>query len=173
MTAEIRRYYAELMADAKSETAKRPAAVLELDGRIARLRERLKAGSPDMAADEIMAVIERAEAKCEELLSLQPQAKRHEKILHALPGATKQYRDQVTKGLSGDPNEAGLVRVAARQLLGDEITLKPAKGGTHLRAHLQFHCAALQGGQSAESKFGGSGGRIRKLPTSVVPGGHG
>jgi hypothetical protein len=40
----------------------RPAAVLELDGRIARLRERLKAGDPDMAADEIMAVIERAEA---------------------------------------------------------------------------------------------------------------
>jgi hypothetical protein len=61
--------------------------VIELGGRIARLRERLKAGDDDMTADEIMAVIERAEAKREDLLSLQPEAKRNEKIIHALPGA--------------------------------------------------------------------------------------
>jgi hypothetical protein len=87
MATEIRRYYNELVAEAKTEKAKLAAAVIELGGRIARLRERLKAGDDDMTADEIMAVIERAEAKREDLLSLQPEAKRNEKIIHALPGA--------------------------------------------------------------------------------------
>jgi hypothetical protein len=161
MAAEMRRYHAELMAEAQSETAKRPTAVLELDSRIARLRDRLKGGDPDMTPDDLLAVIERAEVKREELLSLQPEAKRHDKILHGLPRAAQQYRDQITKGLTGDPKEAGLARIAVRQLLGNEITLKPAKGGKHLVAHLQFHRAALLG----ESRFGGSGGRISHTPT--------
>jgi hypothetical protein len=118
-----------------------------------------------MAPDEIMSVFEKAEAKREELLSLQPEVKRTEKILHALPAAAKQYRDQIKKGLSGDPNEAGLARIAVRQLLGEEITLKPAKGRTDLVAHWRFHRAALLGRQIAESRFGGSGGVIWPVPT--------
>jgi hypothetical protein len=35
--------------------------------------------------------------------------------------------------------------IAARGLLGEKITLKPAKGGGHLVAHLAFHRAALLG----------------------------
>ena len=43
-------------------------------------------------------VIEKAEVKRAALLSSQPEAKRNEKLLNALPAAAKQYRDQIPKG---------------------------------------------------------------------------
>jgi site-specific DNA recombinase len=160
MVTEMRRYFDEKLSEAKAATAARPAAVAEMDARIVRLQDRLKNGDPDMAHDEIAAIIDKVRAKRDELLSAQPEAKRNAKVLHALPAAAKQYRDQIAKGLQGNQTEAGRARVAVRQLLGNAITLKPAKGGGHLVAHLQFHKAALLGGNLATVGFVGSGGRI-------------
>jgi hypothetical protein len=95
MGEEMRQYFAEKMNREKTETARRPAAVAELDARITRLQDRLKNGDPDMAPDEIMAIIEKVRAKREDLLSAQDDSKRNAQILHALPVAAKQYRDQI------------------------------------------------------------------------------
>jgi site-specific DNA recombinase len=159
---EYRRYHAEMQASAKARQTQRPAEVIELERRITRLQERLKAGDPDMASDEIMAVIEKAQTKRAALLETQPEAKRHAKILQALPGALKQCRDQIIKGLQGDQTEAGRARVTVRQLLGNSITLEPAKGGDHLIAHLTFTHMALLGNAVG---FVGSGGRISHTST--------
>jgi hypothetical protein len=48
-----------------------------------------------------------------------------------------------------------------RQLLGDQITLKPAKDRSHLGAHLQFSRAALLGAQIGGRRVVGSGGMIQ------------
>jgi hypothetical protein len=107
VVVEMRRYYAEKTAAAKADKAKLPAEVAELDQRIARLRGRLKAGDPDMAADDIMAVIEKVEARKAELTASQPEAKHQAKLLRALPAAAKQYRDEITKGLPREYNGGG------------------------------------------------------------------
>ncbi|HEX5459617.1 MAG TPA: hypothetical protein VFX20_06565 [Steroidobacteraceae bacterium] len=77
------------------------------------------------------------------------------KVLHALPAAAKQYRDQITKGLQGHPAEAGRARIGVRRLLGDTIKLLPAKGGAHLVAHLEFQRAALLAGATGSVGSGG------------------
>jgi hypothetical protein len=79
------------------------------------------------------------------LLAARPEAKRNEKILLALPAAAKQLRDQIKRGLSGDPVEAGRARIALRHVPGEEIVLKPSKDRMHLIAHLLLHRAALLG----------------------------
>jgi chromosome segregation ATPase len=158
MVKEMRGYYAERMAELRAMRATVPAEVEDLDRRIARLRDRLKAGDPDLAADELAAIIQKAEAKRAELLAAQPEAKRMDKVLHALPAAAEQYRQQITKGLQGNRTEAGRARIAVRKLLGDQINLLPAKGGKHLVAHLEFQRAALVAGAVGSV---GSGGRIR------------
>jgi site-specific DNA recombinase len=160
MVVEMRAYYKQRTADAKAEKAKVPAEVAELDQRIARLRARLKAGDPDMSPDDIAAVIEKVETRKQALLSAQPDAKHREKLLRALPAAAKQYRDQINKGFSGNVIEAGRARVAVRTLLGEQITLKPAKDRSHLVAHLEFSRAALLGADLGQRRFVGSGGRI-------------
>lgn len=157
MVKEMRGYYAERMAELRAMRATVPAEVEDLDRRITRLRDRLKAGDPDLAADELAAIIQKAEAKRAELLAAQPEAKRMDKVLHALPAAAEQYRQQITKGLQGNPTEAGRARIAVRKLLGDQINLLPAKGGKHLVAHLEFQRAALVAGAVGSV---GSGGRI-------------
>jgi hypothetical protein len=170
MVTEMRTYYAQRMADAKAEKAKVPVEIAELDQRIARPRARLKAGDPDMAADDIAAVIEKVEARKAELMAAQPEAKQQAKALRALPAAAaaKQYRDQITKGFAGNVIEAGRARVAVRQLLGDQITLKPAKDRSHLVAHLQFSRAALLGAQFTDRRVVGSGGTLREFPTGYI-----
>lgn len=104
-----------------------------------------------------MAIIQRAEAKRADLLSSAPEMKRMDKVLHALPAAAEEYRQQIVKGLQGTPAEASRARMAVRKLLGDEIKLVPAKGGKYLVAQLQFHRAALLTGIVGSV---GSGGRI-------------
>lgn len=107
MVGEMRRYYEERMADKRERQAQAPAEVAELDQRLTRLRSRLKAGDPDMAAEYIMAVIEKVEAQRAAALAAMPHAKLQEKVLRALPAAAKQYRDQITKGFGKNLIEAG------------------------------------------------------------------
>ena len=47
--------------EARADTA--PRELQELDARLARLRDRVQRGDPDMAADGLQAAVERAEAK--------------------------------------------------------------------------------------------------------------
>jgi site-specific DNA recombinase len=157
MVKEMRAYYEERMAEMRAKRTKVPAEVEELNKRIGRLQSRLGAGDPDLTADELVAIIHKAEAERAELLSAQPEAKRMDKVLHALPAAAAQYRQQIIEGLQGHPEEAGRARIAVRKLLGDQIKLLPAKDGGHLVAHLEFQRAALVAGAVGSV---GSGGRI-------------
>jgi hypothetical protein len=157
MVTDMRTYYDAKLAEQRSQQERRPAEVEEVDRRIARLKDRLRNGDPDLSAEELQAVIAKAEAKRNELLSAQPEAKRMDTILRALPAAAAQYRTQIDKGLQGNPTEAGRARVAVRKLLGDRIDLVPAKGGGHLVAHLEFQRAALLAGSVGSV---GSGGAI-------------
>jgi DNA invertase Pin-like site-specific DNA recombinase len=154
MTKEMRAYYEKRMAANKAKHAKVPAEVQELDKRIARLQVRLKKGDPDLSSDDLGAALQKAEAKRAALLSAEPEAKRMDKVLQALPAAAAEYRRQIAKGLKGNRAEASRARLAVRKLLGDKITLAPAKGGNHLVAHLEFSRTALIAGSV------GSGGRI-------------
>lgn len=154
---EMRAYYEERIAEIRAKRTKVPVEVEELNRRIARLQERLKTGDPDLTAEELLAIIDKADTKRKELLSAEPEVKRMDKVFQALPAAANQYRAQIDKGLQGNPTEAGRARVAVRKLLGDEIKLLPAKGGGHLVAHLEFQRAALLAGNAGSV---GSGGRI-------------
>ncbi len=83
-------------------------------------------GDPDMAADEIQATIERAEAKRRELREQQPEARQ----------SAKMYRKQIAEGLDGDPLAALNARVPGK------ITLEPLPDGG-LMAHWNENFAAL------------------------------
>ena len=61
-----------------------------------------------------------------------------DKVLSAPPAAAEQYRSQITKGLQGNPTEAGRARVAGRKLLCEEIKPLPAKA----RAPLELGCVS-------------------------------
>jgi predicted nucleic acid-binding Zn-ribbon protein len=67
MAEEMRVAYAERMREIAARAETLPHEIQELDARITRLRERLKAGDPDLMADELQAGIERAENKRREL----------------------------------------------------------------------------------------------------------
>jgi chromosome segregation ATPase len=71
---EMRAAYAERMREIAARAETVPREIQELDARIKRLYERLKAGDPDLAADELQAGIERAENKRRELLDARPAA---------------------------------------------------------------------------------------------------
>jgi site-specific DNA recombinase len=157
MVKEMRAYYQERLAEIRAQRTKMPAECEELNRRIARLQQRLKAGDPDFTAEELLAIIQKAEDKRAELLAAVPEVKVMDKVLATLPACATQYRQQIQKGMQGNPTEAGRARVAVRKLLGDDIRLVPAKGGGHLVAHLQLHRAALLGGTVGTD---GSGGRI-------------
>lgn len=167
MVVEMRAYYKQRTAEAKAEKTQVPKDVADLDQRIARLRARLKTGDPDMSPEDITAVIEKVQAQKQALLSSQPEAKHREKILRALPAAAKQYRDQIIKGFTGNIIEAGRARVAVRTLLGEQITLKPAKDRSHLVAHLEFSRAALLGADLAPRRVVGSGGALCAEPAPL------
>lgn len=102
---EMRACYEQCMAELRTKRDLMPAEVAELDKHIARLQERLKNGDPDLAADALVTIIERAEAKRAELMAAAtPGDKRMGKVLHALPSAAAQYRQQISKGLQGNPD---------------------------------------------------------------------
>jgi len=72
---------------------------------------------------------------------------------YAVSAATlmaNQYCERIAKKVGGNIIEAGRTRAAIRQLIGEKITLKPAKDRSHWVAHLQFR-------QSVP--LAGSGGR--------------
>jgi len=125
MVDEMKSMYAEHLRVSATQIEQRPRQLAELDARIERLRERQKAGDPDMTADELQAALDRALQKRKELEAVQPEAKRSAALLAALPRAAALYKQQIELGLDGDPRAALKARVILRQLFNGEIVLRP------------------------------------------------
>lgn len=119
-----------------------PREVLDISARIDRLRERIKAGDPDLDTNELQAAIERAEAKRRDLQNAQPAAKASARVRVMLPKAAQLYTGQIEMGLAGDEREALKARVFLREAFGGEIKLEPDEG-SGLTAHWLQHSAAL------------------------------
>ena len=144
MAQEMRAAYAERMREiaARAETLSRE--IQELDARITRLHERLKAGDPDLAADELQAGIERAENKRRELLDARPAERENARILALMPRAAELYREQIDQGLGGDLVAAAKARTILREMLG-EIMLSPGEDGSLWAEYAMQPAALLQG----------------------------
>jgi hypothetical protein len=137
MAAEMRVAYAERMR----EIAARDSGI---DARITRLRERLKAGDPDLMADELQAGIERAENKRRELLDVRPGERENARVLALMPRAAERYREQIDLGLGGEPAAAAKARTILRDMLG-EIMLSPGEDGSLWAEYGMQPAALLQG----------------------------
>jgi hypothetical protein len=137
MAAEMRVAYAERMR----EIAARDSGI---DARITRLRERLKAGDPDLMADELQAGIERAENKRRELLDVRPGERENARVLALMPRAAELYREQIDLGLGGEPAAAAKARTILRDMLG-EIMLSSGEDGSLWGEYGMQPAALLQG----------------------------
>ncbi len=155
MAKEMQAYYLDRVRAMQTRVVEQPQELHELTARIERLRERLKQGDPDMAADEIQAAIDRASAKRSELQGQQHTAIPSAKMFTMLPRAAEAYRRQITLGLDGDPRAALKARSILRDLFGGKIRLVPQLDGG-LMAHWNLHPGALLKGLGTY----GSGGRI-------------
>jgi hypothetical protein len=79
-----------------------PRELEELEARIARLRDRLKHGDPDMPEDELQAAMGRSEEKRRELQDHLSTYLPAEAFVF-MSRAAEFYRRQVTLGLAGGP----------------------------------------------------------------------
>jgi len=125
MAGELQKRLAERARERASRNERRPKELAELDARIERLRERLKAGDPDLTADELQGAIDRALEKRKELEAALPEAKQSAAVLAALPRAVALYKQQIELGLDGDPRAALKGRAILRRLVGGRIVLRP------------------------------------------------
>lgn len=151
MAQEMQAAYTERMRAAAARIEIVPRELQALDARIERLRERLKAGDPDLTADEFQVAVERAESKRREL---RPEARQNARILSLLPRAAELYRQQIEQGLDGDPQGASRARLILRDLLG-EITLAPGEDGSLWASYAMQPAVLLRGAGT-----GGRGDRI-------------
>ncbi|MHB8812569.1 MAG: recombinase family protein [Steroidobacteraceae bacterium] len=156
MANEMRAAYAERMRAAAARAADLPRELEEFDARIMRLRERLKAGDPDLTPDELQAAIDRAEAKRRQVFDVQPTERENARVLAMLRRTAELYREQIDQGLGADPAASAKARTILREMLG-EIMLSPGEGGS-LWAEYAMQPAALLMGAGAGT--GGRGDRI-------------
>ena len=127
MAKEMQDYFSDRMRSMQAQAAELPREMEELAARIARLRERLKTGDPDMPADELQAAIERAEAKRRELQGQQLGATvPMSKALALMPRAAELYRRQVALGLDGNPQAAQKARMFLREWFGGKSQFRAA-----------------------------------------------
>ena len=120
------------------------------------MRDRLKNGDPDTAADESQAAIDRAEVKRRELEDQRFGANGSiNKALAVMPRAAELYRRQVALGLDGNQQAAQKARMFPREWFGGKIRLEPLADGGSM-AHWNQNIGALV---STAGLFG-SGGRI-------------
>lgn len=145
MVAEMHTGYAERMKVSAQRAETMPQEIAALDARLERLRERLKAGDPDMTADELQSIIERIEAKRRELTSATGRitASDGAKIISLLPKAAEYYGQQIAAGLDGDLRAAAKARPIVRALLGGKVELILGEEEGSLYAHYGLHMAAL------------------------------
>ena len=154
---DMRACWAEQARKQETKMVEAPRELQELSGRIARLRDRLKLGDPDMAVDELQAAIDRAEAKREELLAQQPVARHSAKILKMLPKAAEVARREIAEALAGNSRASLKARVILREAYNGEIRLVPDEHGG-LMAHWNLSKTALLRGVGCA--FGHIGYRV-------------
>ena len=142
------------MQATQARVTEAPRELEELEARIARLRDRLKRGDPDMPEDELQAAIDRAEEKRRELQE-QLSGSSPTKAIAFMTKAAELYRRQVAQGLDGNPQAALKARVFLREWLGGKIRLEPLPDGG-LQAHRMQNVGALCKGLGTY----GSGARI-------------
>ncbi|GFE79257.1 resolvase [Steroidobacter agaridevorans] len=141
---EMQAAFAERVKQASARAETMPQELEALDARLERLRERLKAGDPDLTADELQTAIDRVEAKRRELIDARPAARESARVLTMLPKAAEFYRDQIDRGLGGDLCAAAKARTILREMLG-EIMLSPGKDGSLWAEYAMQPAALLQG----------------------------
>jgi hypothetical protein len=154
----MRAYWAEQSRLHETKAVDAPKELQELSARIARLRERLKVGDPDMPADELQAAIDRAEAKRQELIDQQPVAKQSAKVLNMLPKAAEAARREIAEALAGNSRASLKARVMLREAYNGEIKLVPDEDGG-LVAHWNLRTTVLLRGL-------GTGGKVYNLMMS-------
>jgi site-specific DNA recombinase len=142
MAKEMQAAYVERLKEIAQRAESVPQEAAELDARIARLRERLKKGDPDLTPDELQPAIERAETKRRELDHARSTVGNSAQILSVLPKAAAYYGQQISLGLDGDPGAAAKARPIVRELLGGKVDLVPGEDGS-LWAEYGLHMAAL------------------------------
>lgn len=103
MAKEMQVEYVHRVRATQTRLAEQPEELRELTSRIERLRDRLKRGDPDMTPDEIQAAVDRAEAKAQELQSLDARTAPALKVFAMVPRAAEAYRRQIALGLEGEP----------------------------------------------------------------------
>lgn len=158
MAKEMQAEYLERIKTAAERVGTIPHEAAELDARIARLRERLKTGDPDLTPDELQAAIERAENKRRELEHARNSIGASTQIFSVMPKAAEYYGQQISLGLDGDPTAALKARPIVRELLGGKVDLVPGEDGS-LWAEYGLHMAALLQGAGGAGT-GGRGDRI-------------
>ncbi len=128
MAKQLEKRLAEQAKATQQKGADAPRELAELDARIARLKERLRTGDPDLTEDELQAAIDRAQTKRQELAVSQP-VSGAARILTMLPRAAEIYRQHVIAGLEGkDPEATAKARSMLRDLIGT-VTIKAEAGG--------------------------------------------
>jgi site-specific DNA recombinase len=156
--ADMQACYLEQMRARETHTVEAPREQQDLTARIARLRERLRAGDPDMAPNEIQAAIDRAEDKRRELFDQQLAAKQSARVLSMLPRAAETIRREIAAAL-GDSRASLKARTILRDVYEGKIQLRPQPGGG-LTAHWNFQPIALLKSAAVGAVPCGSGGRI-------------
>ncbi|TDJ33818.1 MAG: hypothetical protein E2O53_09345, partial [Gammaproteobacteria bacterium] len=79
--------------------------------------------------DELQLAIDAAQRKRRELVNAQPETRHSAKIIAALPKAAEAYRQQIERGLDGNPGEANKARMILKDLLGP-IQMCPGPEGS-------------------------------------------
>ena len=144
MVREMPRYYVERLREAAARVTEAPRELVELDARIARLRERLRVGDPDLATEELHGAIAiaLAQAKRRELVTDRPAAPQSAEVVSLIPKAASLYRRHVDAWLSGDARAAQKGRPMVRELLDGPVRLVPRVDGS-LWAEFALRPAAL------------------------------
>jgi DNA repair exonuclease SbcCD ATPase subunit len=155
MVKEMQGYFSERVQATQSRATEVPRELEELEARIARLRDRLKRGDPDMPEDELQAAIDRAGEKRHELQE-QLSVNLPTKAIAFMSKAAELYRRQVAQGLDGNPQAALKARVFLREWFGGKIRLEPLPDGG-FQAHWMQNVGALCKGLGTY----GSGGGLR------------
>ena len=101
----------------------------ELDARIARLRERLKNGDPDLTSEELQAAIERAESKRRELKHARNGIGTARKSSRFCRGRPEYYGQQISLGLDGDPAAARKRARSCANCSAEKWLSYPARAG--------------------------------------------
>lgn len=142
MISEMQNHLASLLREQAAKSREAPQELKELDSRLERLRRRLRDGDPDMAADELQAAIERAEAKRRQLVAGFREGAEVARVLSTIPRAAELCEERIALGLHGDPQACEEARVILRSLIPDRIQLSRKADGS-LWAHCAFQPAAL------------------------------